>query len=49
MYQVFNMGLGMIAAVPTDAVPPVRSAATDVGVDTWVVGEVVAGEGVRLR
>lgn len=49
MYQVFNMGLGMIAMVPMDGVPAVQTTAADAGVETWVVGEVVAGEGVRFR
>jgi phosphoribosylformylglycinamidine cyclo-ligase len=48
MYHVFNMGLGMIAAVPPRHVAPVRAAARKAGVETWLVGEVDRGEGVRL-
>ncbi|HXV85985.1 MAG TPA: phosphoribosylformylglycinamidine cyclo-ligase [Gemmatimonadales bacterium] len=49
MYRVFNMGLGMIAVVPPAREARVRAAAAEAGVDTWMVGEVVAGEGVALR
>ena len=49
MYRVFNMGLGMIAVVPPAREAKVRDAATRAGVDTWMVGEIVPGEGVVLR
>lgn len=49
MYQVFNMGLGMIAVVPSDNVAEVRQAADAAGVATWPVGEIVAGDGVRIE
>lgn len=47
MYQVFNMGIGMIAIVdPGD----VRGLQAAIGEPTWVVGEVVGGEcKVRLE
>jgi phosphoribosylformylglycinamidine cyclo-ligase len=48
MYQVFNMGLGMIAAVAGADEQGVRQAAREAGVDTWVVGRVVTGSGVRV-
>jgi phosphoribosylformylglycinamidine cyclo-ligase len=48
MYRVFNMGVGMIAALPSDDVAQVCSAAARAGVETWIVGEVVSGDGVRL-
>ncbi|MFQ6045056.1 MAG: phosphoribosylformylglycinamidine cyclo-ligase [Gemmatimonadales bacterium] len=48
MYRVFNMGVGLIAIVPPSDVDPVRAVASRAGVESWVVGEVVAGEGVRL-
>jgi phosphoribosylformylglycinamidine cyclo-ligase len=44
-YRVFNMGVGMIAAVPPADVDPVRSASDG---PTWVIGEVTAGVGVRI-
>jgi phosphoribosylformylglycinamidine cyclo-ligase len=48
MYRVFNMGIGMIAMVaPADA-QAVRTAAERVDIETWVIGEIVAGEGVRI-
>jgi phosphoribosylformylglycinamidine cyclo-ligase len=49
MYRVFNMGLGMIAVVPPDAVTGVRGAAARVGVETWEIGTVVEGDGVQLE
>ncbi len=48
MLRVFNMGLGMIAIVPGSGLEPVRRQAESVGVKTWVVGEVVGGEGVEI-
>jgi phosphoribosylformylglycinamidine cyclo-ligase len=48
MYRVFNMGVGLIAIVPGDAVDAVSAAAASVGVPTWTAGEVVEGEGVRI-
>jgi len=48
MDRVFNMGLGMIAIVARVDVGAVRAAATDAGIDTWEVGEIVAGSGVRI-
>jgi phosphoribosylformylglycinamidine cyclo-ligase len=48
MFHVFNMGIGMVAVVPPDGVDPVRQAAGAAGVDTWVVGDVVPGDGVHI-
>ncbi len=48
MYHVFNMGLGMIAALPSEDVEEARRAADDAGVDTWEVGEVGTGDGVHF-
>jgi phosphoribosylformylglycinamidine cyclo-ligase len=48
MDRVFNLGVGMIAVAPADAVGGLRAAATDAGVETWLVGEVVRGAGVRI-
>ena len=48
MYRVFNMGLGMIAVVSPELVRDVQTAAATAGVATWQVGEIVAGEGVRI-
>jgi phosphoribosylformylglycinamidine cyclo-ligase len=39
MRDVFNLGVGMIAAVPADGVDAVQAAATRAGVPTWVLGE----------
>jgi phosphoribosylformylglycinamidine cyclo-ligase len=48
MYQVFNMGVGMIAVVRVEHVEAVRGTAVEAGVETWEIGEIVAGEGVQL-
>lgn len=48
MYRVFNMGIGMIAVAPPERVEEVRAAARGDAVETWVVGRIVEGEGVRI-
>lgn len=48
MREVFNLGIGMIAVLPCDAVGTVQAAATATGVETWVIGEVRQGTG-RVR
>lgn len=49
MRDVFNLGLGMIAVLPADAVSHAQAAARAAGVPTWVIGEVRAGaRGVRF-
>ncbi|MBI4501302.1 MAG: phosphoribosylformylglycinamidine cyclo-ligase [Gemmatimonadetes bacterium] len=49
MYRVFNMGVGMISIAAPENVEAVRKVATAAGVETWVIGEIVSGEGVVLR
>lgn len=49
MRRVFNLGIGLIAVVPPDALEPAVAAARTAGVATWVVGEVRPGpRGVRF-
>jgi phosphoribosylformylglycinamidine cyclo-ligase len=49
MRDVFNLGIGFIAVAPPDAIPPLREAAGEAGVATWVIGEVRRGpRGVRF-
>lgn len=49
MREVFNLGAGLIAVLPEGAVEAARSAAAADGVETWVMGRVVAGRrGVRF-
>jgi phosphoribosylformylglycinamidine cyclo-ligase len=48
MDRVFNLGVGMVAVAPPDGVSALRAAATAAGVETWLVGEVVPGAGVRI-
>lgn len=45
MRDVFNLGVGMIAAVPASEVDAVRDAAGRAGVATWLLGEVRHGSG----
>ena len=49
MRRVFNLGIGMIAVAGRDDVEALIAAAARATVDTWIIGEVVAGEtGVRF-
>lgn len=48
MYEVFNMGIGMIVIAPKQEVDEVIAAAHGGGVDAWVVGDVRNGSGVSL-
>jgi phosphoribosylformylglycinamidine cyclo-ligase len=43
MRDVFNLGVGLIAVLPPDAVAAAQSAAAADGVPTWVMGEIHAG------
>lgn len=45
MYKVFNMGLGMLAVVPPDKIAILQA---EIPEKTWIIGEVIAGEGVQL-
>ena len=44
MRDVFNLGVGLIAVLPADAVAAVRAAAAADGVDTWIMGEIRRGD-----
>jgi phosphoribosylformylglycinamidine cyclo-ligase len=49
MRRVFNLGIGMIAIVARDDVEAVRRAAAGARIETWIIGEIVAGPpGVRF-
>ena len=43
MRDVFNLGAGLIAILPQDAVPAAEAAAAADGVATWVMGRIAAG------
>jgi phosphoribosylformylglycinamidine cyclo-ligase len=43
MRQVFNLGVGLVAVLPPDAVASAQAAATTDGVTTWVMGEIQRG------
>ena len=44
MREVFNLGVGLIAVLPPDAVAAAQAAARADGVDTWIMGEVGRGD-----
>ena len=44
MREVFNLGVGLIAALPADAVDGAQAAALAAGVATWPMGEIRRGE-----
>lgn len=46
MEQVFNLGVGMVVAVPPDCVDPALELAHGAGHEAWVIGETVPGRGV---
>jgi phosphoribosylformylglycinamidine cyclo-ligase len=48
MFDVFNMGIGMIAVVSAPEVGSIRAVAAKAGIETSVIGEVVEGEGVEI-
>lgn len=43
MREVFNLGVGLVAVLPPDAVAAAQAAAIDDGVTTWVMGEIDRG------
>jgi phosphoribosylformylglycinamidine cyclo-ligase len=43
MRQVFNLGVGLVAVLPPDAVAAAQAAAADDGVTTWLMGEIQPG------
>ncbi|MBA2627817.1 MAG: phosphoribosylformylglycinamidine cyclo-ligase [Gemmatimonadales bacterium] len=45
MREVFNLGVGLIAVLPPDAVGAAQQAAAAAGVTTWVMGDIVPGDG----
>ncbi len=44
MREVFNLGVGLIAVLPPEAVSDAQAAAREAGVATWPMGEVRSGE-----
>jgi phosphoribosylformylglycinamidine cyclo-ligase len=49
MDRVFNMGVGMIAVVDSSDAQAIIDAAAAGGIDAWMIGSVVEGEGVSYR
>jgi phosphoribosylformylglycinamidine cyclo-ligase len=49
MRAVFNLGVGMVVVLPEREITAVRAASTAAGVESWILGEIRAGErGVRF-
>ena len=49
MYNTFNMGIGMIMAVPAEQADAAMAALAEAGEKAYVIGKVVAGaDGVEL-
>ena len=48
MDRVFNMGVGMIAVAGAEDVPALRQTAAAAGVETWEIGRIVRGGGVKV-
>ena len=46
LYQVFNMGIGMVVIAANEAAHTVLSAIRAAGHDAWTIGEVVSGTGL---
>lgn len=44
MREVFNLGVGLVAVLPPDAVAAAQAAAAQDGVTTWVMGEIRQGK-----
>ncbi len=49
MYRTFNMGIGFVVAVPAEQAEQVVAAAKQLGEQAFVVGSVIAGQGVTYR
>lgn len=50
MFSTFNMGIGLVVAVPAEEAREAVAALAEVGEQAWVIGRVAAGEGgVELR
>jgi phosphoribosylformylglycinamidine cyclo-ligase len=47
-FHVFNMGCGMLVAVPRGSEAAALKVLADAGQEAWVAGRLVAGEGVRF-
>jgi phosphoribosylformylglycinamidine cyclo-ligase len=45
MFRAFNMGVGMVVITDASGAARVRASATAAGVESWMLGEVVAGTG----
>jgi phosphoribosylformylglycinamidine cyclo-ligase len=44
MREVFNLGIGFVAVLPVDRVQAAQDEAQRAGVETWIIGDIRAGE-----
>ncbi len=49
MFNTFNMGVGMTAVVRADDAPGALAILKQNGLDAYILGEIVAGEGVEIK
>jgi len=49
MYDVFNMGIGMVTVMTPSSATSLVQSIRDIDVDAWVIGEIVTGQGVELH
>ncbi|MGI6358915.1 MAG: phosphoribosylformylglycinamidine cyclo-ligase [Bacillota bacterium] len=49
MYRTFNMGIGFVLAVPAEQAEQTLTAANQLGEQAFLIGSVVAGQGVNYR
>ena len=48
MFNTFNMGVGMVVILPADQADKAVALLAENGQDSYVLGEIVPGEGVEL-
>lgn len=48
MYRTFNMGIGMVLAVPCDAADGLLKSLIEAGETGYIIGEVTSGQGVEV-
>ena len=48
MFRVFNMGVGMVVVTPPEHADGLMEDLNEAGEECWILGEVVAGDGVEL-
>ena len=44
MYRTFNMGVGMVLLVRSNAAPKIRTALARFNLPSWIIGKVIKGK-----